>query len=70
MTTESDRSLPEVLTLQETADRLRISITTAKKLAANGTLPGLLPKLGRQWRVSRKLLEEHLETPVAVGRTR
>jgi len=42
-----------VLTIAEAAALLRISLGTAKRLAAEGTLPGLLGKLGRQWRVSR-----------------
>jgi len=46
--------------LTEAADALRISVSTAKKLARNGELPGVLPKLGTQWRVSRKALEQYM----------
>jgi excisionase family DNA binding protein len=42
-----------LLTLGEAAEMLRISISTAKKLASSGALPGVLPKVGRQWRISR-----------------
>ena len=55
---------PEVLTLTEAADALRISVSTAKKLARNGELPGVLPKLGTQWRVSRKALETYMDGAV------
>jgi len=54
----------EVLTLTETADALGISPSTAKKLAARGELPGLLPKVGNQWRISKRLLVEYMVTPV------
>ena len=43
-----------VLTIGEAARLLRISLATAKKLAAQDELPGLLGKLGGQWRVSRR----------------
>ena len=51
---------PEVLTLTEAAEMLRISVSTAKKLARNGELPGVLTKLGTQWRVSRRALEAYV----------
>lgn len=52
-----------VLTLSEAATVLRISVSTAKKLAKRGDLPGILPKLGTQWRVSKRLLAEYMNTP-------
>ncbi len=52
---------PEVLTLAEAAVRLRISVSTAKRRAAAGTLPGVLPKERlAHWRVSAAVLEEYL----------
>ena len=52
---------PQVLTLAEAAGRLRISVSTAKRRAAAGTLPGVLPKADRaHWRVSATVLEEYL----------
>lgn len=53
--------LPEVLTVQEAAGLLRISVSTAKRLAAAGQLPGAA-KFGNQWRVSKAALLEHLES--------
>ena len=44
---------------------LRISPSTAKKLAARGTLPGVLPKLGGQWRVSARHLLAYMREPAA-----
>lgn len=49
-----------VLTLAEAASLLRIHPSTAKKMAARGELPGVLPKLGGQWRVSAKRLHAYL----------
>jgi excisionase family DNA binding protein len=46
----------EALTLAQAAEVLSISVSTAKKLARRGTLPGLLPKVGTMWRVSRRQL--------------
>jgi excisionase family DNA binding protein len=50
----------EALTLAQTAEVLAISVATAKKLAARGELPGVLPKVGHQWRVSRRVLATFL----------
>lgn len=57
---ETANAEPEVLTLTEAANVLRISVSTAKKLARSGELPGVLPKLGTQWRVSRRALEAYM----------
>lgn len=51
-----------VLTLGEAAVMLRISLSTAKKLAASGEMPGILPKLGGQWRISRVGLDSYLHS--------
>ncbi len=53
----------EFLKLEEAAALLRISRHTAKNLALAGELPGAF-KLGKQWRISRKMLDEHLTKPV------
>ena len=45
---------PATLTLYEVADLLRISDSTAKRLAKQGKLPGNIGKVGRQWRFSRE----------------
>lgn len=57
---ETSNREPEVLTLTEAAALLRISVSTAKKLAREGELPGVLPKLGTQWRVSKRALDAYL----------
>lgn len=57
-----------VLTLVEAAALLRISVSTAKKLAARGNLPGILPKVGVQWRVNERVLRQFLNTPVCGAR--
>jgi excisionase family DNA binding protein len=60
---ELEASLPGeggTLTLAQAASALSISVSTAKKLAAKGTLPGILPMVGAQWRVSRRVLATFL----------
>ena len=56
---------PILLTIGEAADILGISISTAKKLAGRGALPGVLPKVGGQWRVNRDVLIEWLDKNAA-----
>lgn len=48
----------DILTLEEAADILRISYSTAKTLAASGELPAT--KVGRQYRISRRALEAYI----------
>lgn len=44
---------------------LRISPAFARKLASEGKLPGVLPRLGKEWRVNREALEGYIRRPVA-----
>lgn len=50
---------PEVLTIQEAADFLRVSRSTLYKLVQAGKVPG--KKVGRHWRFRKKTLENWLE---------
>lgn len=60
---------PDVLTLNEVAEYLRIPRSTAYKLAQEGKIPG--QKVGRHWRFHRTVVERWLgndgRTPSAVG---
>jgi len=47
---------PEILTLRELAQYLRVSMRTAYQLAADGDVPAV--KVGGQWRISRAGLEK------------
>lgn len=49
---------PELLTLRELADYLRVSIRTAYQLASDGAVPAV--KVGGQWRILRAGLEAQL----------
>lgn len=49
----------EVLTPQEVADLLHLSVYSVKKLAREGVLPG--KRVGRQWRFSHRAVLEWLE---------
>lgn len=49
---------PDVLTLNEVAEYLRIPRSTAYKLAQEGKIPG--QKVGRHWRFRRAVVERWL----------
>jgi len=49
---------PDVLTLNEVAEYLRIPRSTVYKLAQEGRIPG--QKVGRQWRFHRAVLDRWL----------
>lgn len=50
---------PAILSAQETADLLGIHLNTAKKLLADGEIPGF--KLGRVWKVDKVELRRWFE---------
>jgi excisionase family DNA binding protein len=47
---------PEILTPQEAADFLRVSLLTVQRQAKAGRLPGR--RVGKEWRFSRTVLTE------------
>ena len=51
--------IPDVLTIEEVAQYLRISQSTLYKEAQKGKIPR--QKIGRRWRFSRLALEKWLE---------
>jgi excisionase family DNA binding protein len=62
MSTTTER--PELLTLRELAEYLRVSMRTAYQLASDGAVPAV--KVGGQWRIPRLELERRLaETDAA-----
>jgi excisionase family DNA binding protein len=56
-------ALPAILTIEEAAALLRVSVRVSKDLARTGKLPGAF-KVGREWRVNR---DELLKTIRAGG---
>jgi excisionase family DNA binding protein len=54
----SSNELPDVLTAEETARYLRLSVATVYHLAQAGEIPAV--RIGRVWRSHRKLLGEWL----------
>jgi len=52
------KQVPDVLTLNEVAEYLRIPRSTAYKLAQEGKIPG--QKVGRHWRFRRTVVERWL----------
>jgi excisionase family DNA binding protein len=57
-TTVMKKQVPDVLTLNEVAEYLRIPRSTAYKLAQEGKIPG--QKVGRHWRFHRTVVEQWL----------
>jgi excisionase family DNA binding protein len=49
---------PELLTLRELAEYLRVSMRTAYQLASDGEIPAV--KVGGQWRIPRAELDQRL----------
>lgn len=52
------KNVPDVMTLTEVAEYLRIPRSTAYKLAQEGKIPG--QKVGRHWRFRRAVVEQWL----------
>jgi excisionase family DNA binding protein len=60
-----DKPLPEVLTIGETAEYLRLPVSSLYKLAQAGKIP--CQKVGRHWRFRRQALERWLEAYSVTG---
>ena len=50
----------EIMTIRETAEYLRISLSSLYKLAQDGRIP--CQKVGRHWRFRREAIDRWLET--------
>ena len=50
---------PEVMTIEETAQYLRVPLSSLYKLAQTGKIP--CQKVGRHWRFRREAIERWLE---------
>lgn len=50
---------PEVLTAEEAAAYLRVSMNTMRKLLRDGEIPAA--KVGREWRIKRAALDTFLD---------
>lgn len=56
-----------VMIVREVSELLRLTESTVYKLLHEGKLPGR--KVGGQWRISRKAIEEYLDTNVNIDIT-
>ncbi len=54
------------LSVEEVAQRFRITVTTVYRLAQQGRLPGF--KVGNQWRFSTEMLEAWVADRVSIER--
>ena len=55
-------TLPDILTIQETGQYLRIPLRTMYKLAQEGKIP--CQKIGRHWRFRKESLDRWLENNI------
>ena len=53
-------TFPEVMTIQETSEYLRVPLSSLYKLAQQGKIP--CHKVGRHWRFRREAVERWLES--------
>ena len=58
--TQAETDDLEVLSAEEAAARLKISLTTVRRLLREGALPGR--KVGREWRIRRLDLANFLKS--------
>ena len=54
-----NESYPEVMTIQETSQYLRVPLSSLYKLAQEGKIP--CQKVGRHWRFKKSALDNWLE---------
>ena len=55
-------TFPEVMTIQETSEYLRVPLSSLYKLAQQGKIP--CHKVGRHWRFRRGAVEKWLEQSI------
>jgi excisionase family DNA binding protein len=58
-------NFPEIMTIDETAQYLRISLSSLYKLAEDGRIP--CQKVGRRWRFRRQTLDRWLDAYLQTG---
>lgn len=56
----------EIMTLEEVAKYLKMKPSTIYKWAQEGQIPGT--KLGKEWRFRRKILDEWIDTMIALSK--
>jgi excisionase family DNA binding protein len=54
-----------LLTISEAADILRMSARSCRSAAERGELPGVLPKVGSEWRINERVLREWIANRAA-----
>lgn len=60
MTSEQDTNqVNEIMTIEQVARYLSLHELTVRRLARDGNIPAF--KVGRQWRIKRKLLDSWIE---------
>ena len=60
-------ALPELMTIKQVADYLQVSISTVRRMLADGRLNGF--KVGRAWRIPREAVAQLLNEGVQESRS-
>lgn len=55
-----NKSIPELMTIQQVAEYIQLHPLTVRRLAGDGNIPAF--KIGRQWRIRKDLLDQWMET--------
>jgi excisionase family DNA binding protein len=61
-------TMDEALTIDEAAERLKLSPKTVRRLVTSGALPA--GRIGRQWRISSHTLDRVLRGELVLGEGR
>lgn len=59
-----ENSLPEIMTIEEVAEYLRIPLSSLYKLAQQGKIPA--SKVGRHWRFRREFIDRWIDNQVHI----
>jgi len=61
----NEKTLPDMMTISEVAEYLKLHELTVRRLAREGELPAF--KVGRQWRIQRTKLQEWIDARSGQG---
>ncbi len=61
-----ENRLPDIMTIEEVADYLRVPVSSVYKLAQRGKIPA--SKVGRHWRFRREFIDQWIDEQAHGGR--
>ena len=63
-----ENRLPEIMTIDEVADYLRVPVSSLYKLAQQGKIPA--SKVGRHWRFRREFIDQYINDQVLTAKNK